>query len=206
MLEESTLTQHLSLVNCILRCTASIWLVIRTNLNRPWGIHICGGWEVPSCAVEDVNDLWESVKEKFEARLPFKRASLNNKARNLVFVDKLHVDYVQTTDARLRRGLPGEQIPLPLWFRRPYACVVLVTCEVSLFLLDFSSYSFFCVSSVLVQLCSLREKFIVTPLSVTGFCVKTNALICMRVLVSLQNNFYLPVTFSSLSWSQCACY
>ena len=143
MLEESTLTQHLLLVNCNLRCTASIWLVIRTNLIRLWGIHICGGWEVPTCAVEDVNDLWESVKEKFEARVPFKKASLNNKARNLVFVDKLHVDYVQTTDARLRRGLPGEQIPLPLWFRRPYACVVLVTCEVSLFLVDFSSNLFF---------------------------------------------------------------
>lgn len=90
-----------------------------------------------------MNDLWESVKEKFEARVPFKKASLNNKARNLVFVDKLHVDYVQTTDARLRRGLPGEQIPLPLWFRRPYACVVLVTCEVSQFLVNFPSYSFF---------------------------------------------------------------
>lgn len=90
-----------------------------------------------------MNDLWENVKEKFEARVPFKKASLNNKARNLVSVDKLHVDYVQTTDARLRRGFPGEQIPLPLWFRRPYACVVLVTCEVSLFLVNFASYSFF---------------------------------------------------------------
>ena len=139
------------------------------------------------------------MKEKFEARVPFKKASLNNKARNLVFVDKLHVDYVQTTDARLRRGLPGEQIPLPLWFRRPYACVVLVTCEVSQFLVNFPSYSFFFVSAVLVQLCSLREKFIVTPLPLAGFCVKTTALICMRVLVSLQNNFYPPVTFSSLS-------
>lgn len=87
------------------------------------------GW---FCAVDDVNDLWESLKESFEARVPFRKAKLNNKARNLVSVDRLHVEYVQTTDARIRRGFPGEQTPLPLWFRLPYACVVLVTCDVSL--------------------------------------------------------------------------
>jgi hypothetical protein len=57
---------------------------------------------------------------------------LNNKARNLLLVDKLLVEFVQTTDARLRRGLPGEQALLPYGFRRPYAWVILVTCDVSL--------------------------------------------------------------------------
>lgn len=84
------------------------------------------------CAVEDVNDLWETVRGNLEPRVPFKKASLNNKARNLVLVDKLFVEFVQTTDARLRRGLPGEQSILPYGFRRPYAWVILVTCDVSL--------------------------------------------------------------------------
>lgn len=84
------------------------------------------------CAVEDVNDLWETVRGNLEARVPFKKASLNNKARNLVLVDRLYVEFVQTTDARLRRGLPGEQASLLFGFRRPYALVILVTCDVRL--------------------------------------------------------------------------
>lgn len=79
-----------------------------------------------------MNDLWETVRGNLEARVPFKKASLNNKARNLLLVDKLLVEFVQTTDARLRRGLPGEQALLPYGFRRPYAWVILVTCDVSL--------------------------------------------------------------------------
>lgn len=79
-----------------------------------------------------MNDLWETLRGNLEARVPFKKASLNNKARNLVLVDRLHVEFVQTTDARLRRGLPGEQSSLPFGFRRPYAWVILVTCDVSL--------------------------------------------------------------------------
>jgi len=80
-------------------------------------------------AVEDVNQLWPALKEQFEARSPYKRALLNNKARNQVFVEKLPVEYILTTDPRLRARLPTEQLNLPFWFRHPYATIVLVTCE-----------------------------------------------------------------------------
>ncbi|KAG6689380.1 hypothetical protein I3843_11G169700 [Carya illinoinensis] len=78
-------------------------------------------------AVEDVSDLWPIVKDWFEERLPFKRASLNNKTRNPVFVEKLAAEFILTTDSRLRSRFPQEQ--LLFWFREPYATVVLVTCE-----------------------------------------------------------------------------
>ncbi|XP_058779898.1 trafficking protein particle complex II-specific subunit 130 homolog isoform X1 [Vicia villosa] len=78
-------------------------------------------------SVEDVSDLWPTVKPAFEARLPFKRASLNNKARNAVLVEKLPAEFILTTDSRLRSRFPQEQ--LLFWFREPYATVVLVTCE-----------------------------------------------------------------------------
>lgn len=78
-------------------------------------------------AVEDVSNLWPVVKEKFEGRLPFKRACLNNKTRNPVFVEHLSAEFVLTTDARLRSRFPQEQ--LLFWFREPYATIVLVTCE-----------------------------------------------------------------------------
>lgn len=75
-----------------------------------------------------MSDLWPTVKPAFEARLPFKRASLNNKARNAVLVEKLPAEFILTTDSRLRSRFPQEQ--LLFWFREPYATVVLVTCEV----------------------------------------------------------------------------
>ncbi|KAJ0102315.1 hypothetical protein Patl1_04570 [Pistacia atlantica] len=78
-------------------------------------------------SVEDVSDLWPTVKSGFEERLPFKRACLNNKTRNLVFVEKLPAEFILTTDSRLRSRFPQEQ--LLFWFREPYATVVLVTCE-----------------------------------------------------------------------------
>ncbi|KAJ9671728.1 hypothetical protein PVL29_025436 [Vitis rotundifolia] len=78
-------------------------------------------------AVEDVSDLWPAVKKGFEERLPFKRACLNNKTRNPVFVEKLHAEFILTTDPRLRSRFPQEQ--LLFWFREPYATVVLVSCE-----------------------------------------------------------------------------
>ncbi|KAK9269657.1 hypothetical protein L1049_001435 [Liquidambar formosana] len=78
-------------------------------------------------AVEDVSDLWPTVKNGFEERLPFKRACLNNKTRNPVFVEKLPAEFILTTDSRLRSRFPQEQ--LLFWFREPYATVVLVTCE-----------------------------------------------------------------------------
>lgn len=78
-------------------------------------------------AVEDVSDLWPNVKDMFEERLPFKKASLNNKTRNSVYVEKLPAELILTTDARLRSRFPQEQSLF--WFREPYATVVLVTCE-----------------------------------------------------------------------------
>ncbi|KAL3695593.1 hypothetical protein R1sor_009669 [Riccia sorocarpa] len=78
-------------------------------------------------AIEDVSDLWPVVRENFEARVPLRRVILNNKARNPVLVEKLPVEYILTTDARLRGRTPLEQSPF--WFRHPYASVVLVACE-----------------------------------------------------------------------------
>ncbi|MCO5582966.1 hypothetical protein L7F22_036870 [Adiantum nelumboides] len=78
-------------------------------------------------AIEDVNDLWPIVKEGFEARVPFRKACLNSKARNLIILEKLPVEYILTTDSRLRSRLPQEQTAF--WFQEPYAIVVLVTCE-----------------------------------------------------------------------------
>ncbi|KAF9590461.1 hypothetical protein IFM89_035338 [Coptis chinensis] len=78
-------------------------------------------------SVEDVSDLWHVVKKGFEARLPFKRACLNNKTRNPVYVEKLPAEFILTTDIRLRSRFPQEQSLF--WFREPYATVVLVTCE-----------------------------------------------------------------------------
>ncbi|KAL4184248.1 hypothetical protein AMTRI_Chr10g100 [Amborella trichopoda] len=78
-------------------------------------------------AVEDVSDLWPTVKDGFEARLPFKKACLNNKTRNPVYVENLPVEFILTTDARLRSRFPQEQYLF--WFREPYATAVLVTCE-----------------------------------------------------------------------------
>lgn len=56
-----------------------------------------------------------------------KKACLNNKARNPVFVENLPAEFIQTTDSRLRSRFPQEQYLF--WFREPYATVVLVTCE-----------------------------------------------------------------------------
>ncbi|XP_021287995.1 trafficking protein particle complex II-specific subunit 130 homolog [Herrania umbratica] len=78
-------------------------------------------------AVEDVSDLWPTIKNNFEEQLPFKRACLNNKTRNPVFVENLPAEFILTTDARLRSRFPQEQYLF--WFREPYATLVLVTCE-----------------------------------------------------------------------------
>ncbi|KAK9131667.1 hypothetical protein Scep_011195 [Stephania cephalantha] len=78
-------------------------------------------------SVEDVSDLWHMVKDEFERRLPFKRACLNSKTHNPVYVEKLPAEFILTTDSRLRSRFPQEQSFF--WFREPYATVVLVTCE-----------------------------------------------------------------------------
>jgi hypothetical protein len=99
------------------------------------GFKFCIFVQIPShmlicvfVTVEDVSDLWLNVKESFEQRVPVKKACLNNKARNPVFVDNLPAEFIQTTDSRLRSRFPQEQYLF--WFREPYATVVLVTCEV----------------------------------------------------------------------------
>ncbi|XP_024539146.1 trafficking protein particle complex II-specific subunit 130 homolog isoform X1 [Selaginella moellendorffii] len=78
-------------------------------------------------AIDDVSDLWPLVKDSFEARIPLKKTLLNNKARNPVVVEKLPVEFVLTTDPRLRSRFPLEQSPF--FFRLPYATILLVTCE-----------------------------------------------------------------------------
>ncbi|XP_051133822.1 trafficking protein particle complex II-specific subunit 130 homolog [Andrographis paniculata] len=78
-------------------------------------------------AVEDVSDLWPTVKKEFQERLPFKRVFLNNKTHNSVLVNELPAEYILTTDSRLRSRFPQEQSLF--WFREPYATIVLVTCE-----------------------------------------------------------------------------
>ncbi|KAJ3681363.1 hypothetical protein LUZ60_015852 [Juncus effusus] len=78
-------------------------------------------------SVEDVSDLWPSVKQGFEARLPLKKATLNNRTRNPVYVENIPAEFIQTTDARLRSRFPQDQYLF--WFREPYATVVLVSCE-----------------------------------------------------------------------------
>lgn len=94
--------------------------------------------------VEDVSDLWHIVKDGFEERLPFKRASLNNKTRNTVYVEKLPAEYILTTDIRLRSRFPQEQSLF--WFREPYATVVLVSCEVASWCLCTGLYIYLCIS------------------------------------------------------------
>jgi len=81
-----------------------------------------------------VSDLWPDVKDLFESRLPFRRAGLNNKTRNPVFVENLPAEFILTTDSRLRSRFPQEQSLF--WFREPYATVVLVTCEVRNLILE----------------------------------------------------------------------
>lgn len=76
-----------------------------------------------------MGDLWPTTKDAFESRLPLKRASLNNKTRNPVFVENLPAEFILTTDIRLRTRFPQEQSLF--WFREPYATIILVTCEVS---------------------------------------------------------------------------
>lgn len=78
-------------------------------------------------AVEDVSDLWPSVKDGFEDQLPLQKVCLNNKTRNPVYVEKLPAEFILTTDSRLRSRFPQEQSWF--WFREPYATLYLVTCE-----------------------------------------------------------------------------
>lgn len=101
--------------------------------------------------VEDVSDLWPSVKGLFEEHQPLKRAFLTNKTRNPVLVENLPVEFILTTDARLRSRFPQEQYLF--WFREPYATIVLVTCEVLVLLISCFcfSVSFLAVETIHLQ-------------------------------------------------------
>lgn len=140
---------------------AESWLEI------PWIMRFCflSFWfrylwillSFPFVTVEDVSDLWPTVKGLFEEHQPLKRAFLTNRTRNPVLVENLPVEFILTTDARLRSRSPQEQYLF--WFREPYATIVLVTCEVLVLLLSFVMYplSFFAVLvsiiTYLVKLC-----------------------------------------------------
>ncbi|XP_076903385.1 trafficking protein particle complex II-specific subunit 130 homolog isoform X1 [Bidens hawaiensis] len=78
-------------------------------------------------AVKDVSDLWPLVKDKFDERLPFQRATLHNKNRYPVTVDNLQAEFLLTTDSRIKSRVPQNQ--LYFCFQEPYATVVLVACE-----------------------------------------------------------------------------
>ncbi|KAK1439582.1 hypothetical protein QVD17_05402 [Tagetes erecta] len=78
-------------------------------------------------AVKDVSDLWPLVKERFEDRLPFKRAIINNKTHHPMTVNDLPAEFLLTTDSRIKSRVPQDQ--LYFCFQEPYATVVLITCE-----------------------------------------------------------------------------
>lgn len=98
-------------------------------------VYMCISLTFPFVTVEDVSDLWPTVKGLFQEHLPLKRAFLTNRTRNPVLVENLPVEFILTTDARLRTRSPQEQYLF--WFREPYATIVLVTCEVLVLLLSF---------------------------------------------------------------------
>lgn len=81
-------------------------------------------------AVEDTWNFWPLIKDAFESRAPFKRATLNNKTKNPVALEKLPVEFITSTDSRLRSRPEGQRTPF--WFRHPYCHLIVVTCEVSL--------------------------------------------------------------------------
>jgi hypothetical protein len=113
-------------INCF---TSLLHILVEMNFKF---VYLCGllliHGNLRFVTVEDVSDLWLNVKESFEQRLPVKKACLNNKARNPVFVENLPAEFIQTTDSRLRSRFPQDQYLF--WFREPYATVVLVSCEV----------------------------------------------------------------------------
>lgn len=78
--------------------------------------------------MKDVSDLWALVKERFEDRLPFKRAIINNKTHHPMTIIDLPAEFLLTTDSRIKSRVPQDQ--LYFCFQEPYATLVLVTCEV----------------------------------------------------------------------------
>ncbi|KAK9863262.1 hypothetical protein WJX84_010782, partial [Apatococcus fuscideae] len=79
-------------------------------------------------AVEDLSGVWPSVSQALDARLPLRNVPLRNKFGNTLTVDKLPVQYLLSDDPRLQRLRPYAHSPVT-WFRNPFACLVLVSCE-----------------------------------------------------------------------------
>ncbi|KAK9858891.1 hypothetical protein WJX84_005283, partial [Apatococcus fuscideae] len=79
-------------------------------------------------AVEDLSGVWPSISEALDARLPLRSVPLRNKFGNTLTVDKLPVQYLLSDDARLKRLRPYAHSPVT-WFRNPFACLILVSCE-----------------------------------------------------------------------------
>eukprot|EP00897_Mesotaenium_endlicherianum_P006947 jgi/Mesen1/6280/ME000324S05323 len=78
-------------------------------------------------AVEDEWNIWPLVKPTFEARLPLRKAVLHNKAKKPVEIERLPIEYITSTDPRLRSRPPAKNSPH--WFRHPYCTLILVPCE-----------------------------------------------------------------------------
>ena len=79
--------------------------------------------------MEDEWNVWSLVRTSFESRLPLRKAVLHNKLGKAVEVERLPLDYVLSTDARLRTRPPPKNSPH--WFRHPYATIILTACDVS---------------------------------------------------------------------------
>ncbi|CAI5473413.1 unnamed protein product [Closterium sp. Yama58-4] len=78
-------------------------------------------------AIEDEWNVWPSVRQSFESRLPLKKLQLHNRARKAVDLDRLPLEYVLTSEPKLRSRPPVKNNPH--WFRHPYATLVLLACH-----------------------------------------------------------------------------
>ncbi|CAI5507851.1 unnamed protein product [Closterium sp. Naga37s-1] len=78
-------------------------------------------------AIEDEWNVWPSVRQSFESRLPLKKLQLHNRARKAVDLDRLPLEYVLTSEPKLRSRPPVKNNPH--WFRHPFATLVLLACH-----------------------------------------------------------------------------
>ncbi|CAI5979986.1 unnamed protein product [Closterium sp. NIES-64] len=76
---------------------------------------------------EDEWNVWPSVRQSFESRLPLKKLQLHNRARKAVDLDRLPLEYVLTSEPKLRSRPPVKNNPH--WFRHPFATLVLLACH-----------------------------------------------------------------------------
>ncbi|GJP42413.1 hypothetical protein CLOM_g1978 [Closterium sp. NIES-68] len=78
-------------------------------------------------AIEDEWNVWPSVRQSFEARLPLKKVQVHNRARKPVELDRLPLEYVLTSEPKLRSRPPVKNNPH--WFRHPFATLILLACH-----------------------------------------------------------------------------